>query len=478
MVNAIGLLQGQSSFGAGLISGFLNGQQIGNQNSQNQNQLINASRLNLNPLNLNQKTGLNLASPSNSAASLLQIPNKETEKSDQNAKDNDSDKVDLSNFAQEAAQQAIEQAQQSPKTGATNSIIVSADGRYEASIDLQINQDGSYDLELAVSFAQSRAAMINSSSSSSNSLAYQQDNSGDETLTPTNATGSEASANAGAVPAEQANAVPARSSLNSASASYNRYTSYEQTLETRDFQARIFYEEAKSVAVSAEQAYGSEAGSQYLSVAGEVANEFTLNISISGADINNFNSVAQDLTQFDDSGTLTGFLDAVGAVLNSDSSNLGSFLDAAQGLMSAAQEHVSSKLSGFFSDMNDKFGATLEDMGFAPDFLQNVGTDVENDLQTFFSATKNFLQNLTGSSPDAVEQKNADTQAMEALNQNLEKMREERKQLMSGDRANNPQLVEAAEPQTAEITVPEPAESAEDAAQPEVNQNNLVQDLV
>ncbi len=322
----------------------------------------------------------------------------------QKQEEKDKDRVELSQFAENAAERAVENARKSPQHQNPSQIFVSEDGRFEAAIDLQVKADGSYDMDLSVSFAQSSAAGMSSVHIPPRALPANEQAEDEEN-----------------VPQEQ----PRQNAYLGAAAS--RYTSYEQVLTTRDFQARIFFEEAKSVSMEAGQAYGEEMGQRYQALAGDVSREFRLNVSISGDDIDNFNSVAEQLTQFDESGTLRGFMDAAEGVLQADSSHLGGFVDATQSLITATQEHVSSKLSGFFADMNQNYGGALKEMGFDADYIQTLGQNVEKDLQSFFQVTQNVLQNLFGQNRELENSnENSDYQSIEALRENREQVQEER----------------------------------------------------
>ncbi len=396
--------QGQALFGAGL-GGFLNGNPIGEQ--ENRPVLGGLAR---NGLSLRNQAGLGLLN--SSASPLLKSVQQQAKPEFLSQKDEDEkkdkDRVELSNFAEEAVNKAVENARKSPRIGETNQIIVSEDGRFEASIDLRRRADGSFDLDLAVSFGQSSMQQLNGS----RSLALPE--------SPENL---------------ELDQNPASLRYNSLQASSERYTSYEQLLQTRDFEARIFFEESKSVALKAEQAYGGESGEQVLSVAKEVAHEYTLNISISGKDLDSFNAAAEDLTQLDDSGTLAGFLDGVRGVLQADSSNLDSFLEATRGLIDLAREHVGSKLNNFFANMNENYGGMLEEMGFDPDYLQNVGEDVNKDLNTFFDLSNKMLGGMA--SGNEVEDKtDVETSELNMLEQSLERVKEQRKEIMEGKEKN------------------------------------------
>ncbi|RJP35346.1 MAG: hypothetical protein C4527_00750 [Candidatus Omnitrophota bacterium] len=390
--------QGQALFGAGL-GGFLNGQPLGN---QEENPLLGGlARKGLSQSN-QSRLGL-LASPSSSLLKSLQ-QKQEKDEIDSKKKEEKEDRLELSQFAENAVEQAVNQARKSPQVGATNQIIVSEDGRFEASIDLRLHADGSFDLDLAVSFAQSGVQQLQSLN---------------QTALPESTNNPES------------NQKPVNYNYNSTQAAYQRYTSFEQILQTRDFEARIFFEESKSAAMVAEQAYGSEMGNNVLSVAKEVSHEFTLNLSISGSDLSNFNAAVEELSQFDDTGTLGGFLSAVQGVLHADSGNLGSFLDATTGLINASRDHVGAKLNNFFTGMNEEYGGMLEEIGFEPDYLKNIGNDVQKDLNTFFDVTNSLLSGLFGENQieDKSDGKNNE---LNILEESLQQMKEERRQILQG----------------------------------------------
>ncbi len=396
MVGNLGILSGQTPVIAGL-SGFLNGQAIGNNSQQQSNGILGGSGQ-----SLAQRLGLQVSLPQVSSNNIggigLKTPSLREAQEAEAEKEEKTDRLEATSEEQNAIDKAISEALQN---GVTQQIIVSEDGRFEASIDMRVNQDGSYELDLAVRFAESRSAMMEQAQ-----MAISDDPENPDSETE-----------------------PASLAYQGASAAYQRYTSYEQSLQTRGFEANIFFEEAKSVAASAEQAYGGDIGGQYMSVAGEVAHEYNLNISIKGDDLSNFNQVAEDLSQFDDSGTLSGFLDSVQNILTTDSSNLGAFVEATQGLVGATQEHVATKLTNFFSDMQEQFGGTLEDMGFEPGFIERLGEDVENDLNTFFSMTNDLLGSMFGVDP-IEDQQDVETQELDLLDEQLNVLKEERREIL------------------------------------------------
>lgn len=400
MVDSINLFQdGNGIFGG--FSGFLNRSALGrgDDNSRPLSGLLNrgSGGLQTNLLQLQSNP-------------LLQQVQKQ--KDAEKAEDEKKDEVTLSDFVKEAADEAVETAKKTP--GATSQVFVSEDGRFEVSVDLQVRGDGSFDLDLAVGFAQSSAAAIESNGQQQ-ALQAKSDAPEDGA--------EDVDGNAVANPAE----FPVGEFGSSASLLAERFTSYEQSLTTRDLQVNIFFEESKSVALETQQKFGSEAADQFSSVAGQVSNEFKLNINISGDDINNFNQAAADLLQFDESGTLSGFLGAASNVLNSNPNDIGGFIDATRALVGATQEHVSTKLNGFFNGLSNEFGSQLEELGFAPDYLETLGQDVENDLNSFFAITNNFLGSLTGS--DRIEdQEDIEEQEISILEESLERLEEARQE--------------------------------------------------
>jgi hypothetical protein len=379
----------------GGLGGFLNGNPIGNQQQNGQHGPMAPRGLGL-PL----LTQLGVNSNSNPLLSpMRQLQESQKPALEEKDDKKKSDRLDLSDFAEKAAEEALASAKKSPGNGVTNQIIVSEDGQFQASIDLRINADGSYDMDLEVNFAASRAAMLEQFQST-----MQEGN------------------------LEKSNSSSGLSYTGMQELS-QRYTSYEQVLETRGFEARIFFEQANEVSFSAAQMHGQEAGQQYLGVAKQISEEYTLNISISGDDINAFNEVGETLAQFDDTGTLTGFLEAARGVLNADSSNLGSFVEATKALVGSAQEHVSAKLSNFFTSMNGEYGQSLEEMGFEPNFIENIGKDVQADLGNFFSITNEMLSNLF-QLPQGSATQDTKTKQIDALNENLDALTEKRKEII------------------------------------------------
>ncbi len=330
--------------------------------------------------------------------------------------DDKKDKLDLSSFAKNAADEAIQNARSKPELGATNQIIVSEDGRFEASVDLKINSDGSFALDLAVRFAESSAVGVQSFNGSQEQITEQPDvQTIEEQAAPDEVEGDEF--------ALEEN--PGNLSLAGFDALAARQTSFEQIVSTRDFQAQIFFEETKAVALSAQQAQGDAVAGEFLGVSQQVAQEFTLNVSISGTDLNNFNAIAEELAQFDDTGTLGGFLEAARGVLTTDSSNLNSFLGATQGLIESARNHVGAKLNDFFTGLNDTFGEELDSLGlgFSSEFFEDLGQDVNADLNRFFDTTNQLFNNFgidTSADPE--------TLTTDLLNKNLEQLREQQKE--------------------------------------------------
>lgn len=407
MVQSINLFQdGNGLFGG--FSGFLNRSPLG---------LGNQDRAPLSGLLDRSAIGLQ--------SNPLQIPNNpllqrvEQQKQNEKADEKKKDEVELSDFIKEAADEAVSNARKTP--GATSQVFVSEDGRFEVSVDLQVRSDGSFDLDLAVGFAQSRGAAIESTQNTQQLIA-KQDQSTDGEVPET--TEDDAVVDPNASPLQQFGST--------ASAIAQQYTSYEQSLSTRDLQVNIFFEEAKSVAFNTEQKFGSETADQFSSVAGQISNEFKLNINISGSDISNFNQAASDLLQFDESGTLSGFLGAASNVLNSNPNDIGSFIDAARALVGATKDHVSSRINSFFTDLNSEFGGQLEELGFTPDYLQNLGNDVQNDLNSFFSITNELLANLSGTN-QIEDQEDVDNAELSILEENLEQLNEARNERINSE---------------------------------------------
>lgn len=432
MAGILGILNSQSENSSGFkLSGFMNGNAIGHSSQDNTDTTGNSGLMQAVGLSLNKRFGLNLNTQNSSVNTLADsLKNlrqsteaQKTEEARKKEEEKKKDRLETSGEDQTTSSSALQQAL---KNGTTQQIVVSEDGRFEASIDMKLNADGSYSLDMSIHFANARAAMLASQGTATTDTATQ--TGGAETQAASEDTGTDTTNTTDTGDDTDTESDPASLAYQGASALYQRYTSYEQTLQARGFEANIFFEEAKSVAASAEQAYGSGTGDRYMSVAGEVAQEYTLNISISGDDLSNFNAVAEELTQFDDSGTLTGFLQAAQSVLTSDSSNLGAFVDATQSLVSATQEHVSAKLTNFFSSMQDQFGGTLEEMGFEPNYLENLGQDVQSDLNTFFQVTNDFFENLfnNGEIEDTTD---PDTQIIESLDEQLTQLEEKRQEV-------------------------------------------------
>lgn len=387
------------------LGGFLNGNRIGNQNQEEKKPSLGL-QLPISQLGFNK----DLPSPAELIQKYTtQSPEQsETNETDEETEDNSKeDRVELSDDAEKEVQQAVDNA---IRQGVTEKIVVSADGRFEISMDLRVNDDGSYDMDMAVRFAQSQGAALDYLSQ-------------------------------GALPESSGSTMPDQMGYSSFEALAERYTSYEQTLETRGFQANIFFEQAKSVALTAEEAYGTDSGERYLSAAKDVSDEFVLNISISGDDITKFNEVGEALTQFDDTGTLDGFLSAVEGVLTTDSSNLGALVDATEGLLNATQEHIGSKLDQFFSSLDEESGSYLEKLGFGSNIFNNLGQDVQKDLDEFFSVTNSILSGLLDNGLIEQQQNSLESQ-VDVLTEKLDAMREERNNLQNqiGAEENEPIL--------------------------------------
>ncbi len=422
MVGILGILNGQGENSLGFkLNGFFNGNPLGNQ-TQDQSGQANGL-MNSVGQSLSQRLGLNLptnTTPANSLANQLNnlVKTDKNNKLEEIRKESEK-KKDRLETSDEERTDATQNLMTALKNGATQQVVVSKDGRFEASIDMRLNADGSYTLDMSVHFANAQAAMMSSAQNAAENQTVPTDVEGqaDESQEDQNANLEED---------------PTSLAYKGAGAAYQRYTSYEQVLQARGFEANIFFEEAKSVAYAAEQAYGSEMGNKYMAVAGELSHEYTLNISISGDDLSNFNQVAEELMQFDDSGTLGGFLEAARNVLNTDSSNLGAFVEATQSLVGATQEHVSAKLTNFFSSMQEQFGGTLEELGFEPNFIENLGQDVQSDLNNFFQITNAMLGSLMDTE-QVEEAEDTDTQQLESLSAQLEEMKEKRRDLLGNE---------------------------------------------
>ncbi|MBZ0255535.1 hypothetical protein K8I31_05710 [bacterium] len=384
------------------------------------------------------------------------------EKAKSPADDEKKDKLDLSNFAKDAANQAIKQARSKPELGSTNQIIVSQDGRFEASVDLKLNSDGSFALDLAVRFGQSSAAGVQSyTANTANQQQQVQDqteivdqqqqvqNQTDQQQVEGQDQAAPEDAQGGQTDDYSLDANPADLSLSSFDAIAARQTSFEQVVSTRDFQASIYYEESKAVALSAQQAQGDAVAGQYLGVSKQLAQEFTLNVSISGNDLSNFNAIAEELSQFDDTGTLGSFLQAAQGVLNSDPTNAGSFISATQALLQSTQNHVGAQLDNFFTGLGDTFGEQLDSLGlgFSSDFFDNIGEDVNNDLNKFFDVTNQLFNNFgidTSTDPESL--------TTDLLSKSMEQLQEQQKEKL--DEAQDE--VDLSAPRNDGLLTPEP----------------------
>lgn len=419
----------------GLGSLFQAGQGLQNpfaQNDRSANPLFNRNNSlqnNLQQLNSPLQNAGNPNRLQDSAANRLLQP---AERQQQEEEEGEEDRVELSDFTEEAARKALEQANRSPQqNGGANQIFVSQDGRYEASIDLRYDASGAYELNMAVRFAQS--------SSMAAQTAQNLVGAGEETAP--------AQANGGGSRGAEVYA--------------ERYTSFEQVLQTRDFEAQIFFEQAQSVGARAEQRTGEGVGQQVNSVAQNLAEQYTLNISISGSDLENFNQNVEQLSQFDDTGTLTGFLDAAQNVLNANSSNVGSLFDATQSLLSASQEHVGAKLNNFFTNMNESYGEELASLGFGEDFFNNLGNDVQNDLNKFFQVTNDMFANATGNNGAIEDDPNAARRnQVDVLEESLNRMREQREEEDKETQSANREMLETLMPKLGDTLTPEEKPSA------------------
>lgn len=361
------------------------------------------------------KLGVNNGGSNGAGVGLLRNLDENLRESEKDRKkEKDQDKLELGNFSERAAQQALENARRMPRIGATNEIVVSEDGRFEASVDIRFKSDGSYELDLAVRFAESSAASLKSMA------ALGAPKEGEfETQDKRN-----------------------QFSYSGMQAYAERYTSFEQILQTRGFEARIFFEESKAIGFRAEEAHGDGVGKRMTSVASQMAHEYTLNVSIRGDNLNDFNDIANTLSQFDDTGTLNGFLEAARGVLTGDSSNIDSFLGATRGLLNASRDHVGAKLSQFFSSIDKDFGSDLEKLGFGSDFFSKMGESVQNDLNRFFNVTNEMFGKLLGDMKIG-RNNDAQTKQLDVIKENLEALREkrqERQDQIKEERNETPEL--------------------------------------
>ncbi len=374
----------------GLLNGFMNGNRIGEGHG---NENATQNRLNqFSPRNAPARNVLgDLASRiqqyrANPPDRSVSRPDEKDDEEERTEREKDSDKVELSNFTEDAIEEAVRDAQLT--NGTTQQVFVSEDGRYEASIDLKINADGSFDLDIEVGLAESRAAGIQVAEG------YE----GEQ----------EVAANAGR--------------MEMASARYMQETTveYERLLATRDWEARVFYSSTERVAAQVEQAQGSEMGGRVLSVGGQLSNEYKMNISISGENLDSFLSQVEDLSANDESAELGGFLDAVSNVLTTSPDNVGDLLNATQALIGNVQEQVSSALDTFFGDIQETFGKELEEMGFGPEFLTEMNEKSQQGLTHFLDTTNNVFGNLLAAKqPPQIEDVEADTKK-QILEESLE----------------------------------------------------------
>ncbi len=378
-----------------LLNGFMNGNRIGG-NESKENAKQNGITSGFKGLNtaVAPQHGLlgDLASRiqryAASPPSRVEVPEHDEEEDDEKRTESEkkSDKVELSNFAEKAIEEAVRDATLS--NGATQQVFVSEDGRYEASIDLKINADGSFDLDIEVGLAEARAAAVQTTE-----------------------------------PMEGEYEVSGkRGWMEMASAQYLQETTveYERLLATRDWEASVFYSSTERVAAQVEQAHGSEMGGRVLSVGGQLSNEYRMNISVSGENLDSFLAQVEDLNANEDSAELGGFLDAVANVLTTSPDNIGDLLNATQALIGNVKEQVSSALDTFFGDIEETFGAELEEMGFGPEFLTEMKEKSQQGLNHFLDTTNNIFGNLLGASQTPeIEDVEADTKK-QILEESLE----------------------------------------------------------
>lgn len=393
----------RSLFGAGgSLNGFLNGEQIGRANRP------------LSALNQGLSRGQGLLGPPPAAAqpSVHTEPDRrkrigEDDKDEGRGLRPKKDEVEIQEFAQDAIDQALSKAAQRP--GATQQIVVSEDGRFEASIDLQVRSDGSFDLDIEVGFAESRAASISEIFASDPSLAQ-----------------------------------IGQSGASYAAVQQDTLLEFEQIVAGRDFEARIFYSEATHVAAEIGSAYGDNVGGEVRGVAGELAREYKLNISVSGESLESFNAQAREIAARDDGENLLGgFLTAASNLINSSPDNLDGFFQATQSLLDNAKATIASSLDSFFGDMQDQFGDTIEEFGFGPDFLTQMNEQSQQGLGDFFDVTNSLFGQLFGAQVDmsTTPQELAQDAENDILAQTIAKYDELRQEAINDDGAGGRSLL-------------------------------------
>ncbi len=390
-------------FGGGGIGGFMNGQQLGGtQNRPLQGLNSNAKSGLLNSLVGNQNTP-SLLSNANSPQKTQGLSDEEEGINRQKDKE---DKVEIQEFAQDAIDQALKNASNGNTNGTTKQIIVSEDGRFEASIDLQLRADGSFDLDLEVGFAESRSASITELSSYDSSFGDLQAQAGYYT-----------------------------------SISQDTLVEFEQSITGRDYQAQIFYNEATHVAASVGAQYGGDLGGQVSGVAGELAREFSMRISISGESLDSFNQQVSEMAESEDGDQLlAGFLSAASNVINNSPDNTDGFFTATQALLDNAQSMISTQLNDFFTSLQEDYGQVAEEFGFGSDFFTQFGEDTQQGLNDFFSTTNSFFDNLFGQQVESASQPSeleTDSEA-ELLKQTMESLKEYQEQILEESQQQQP----------------------------------------
>jgi len=276
----------------------------------------------------------------------------------------DTDKVELSSLARDAIKEAVDSALHQPVNGATQQVFVSEDGRYQVTIDLKLNRDGSFDLDLSVGMAAGRAAGVQG-------LLQEE-------------------------PGIGANELPGGVGMAGAVAIQETTLEYERLLATREWEARIFYSSTERVAAAVEQAHGPELGGGVLSVGADLSREFQLNISITGEDLNSFLAQVQELSVSEEASDLAGFLDAVANVLTSAPESLGDLFRATEALIARATEHVADAVDHFFAGIWDTFGSQLQEIGFEYGLIEDMSATAQRGLRDFLDVTNRFFASILG----------------------------------------------------------------------------------
>ncbi len=376
---------GGEQLGAGLLNGFINSTPLSQSNDRRPLSGLIGSRLGAGIQGLPET----IAKPQDDESKRIGEEEKESRLTERKG-----DSVDIQDSAKQAVDQAMENAAQKRPGGATNQIFVSEDGRFEASVDLQVRQDGSFDLNLEVSMAEARSASI----------------------------------------AEIYAADPSLARLGESGASYasvqqDTLVSFEQIVTGRDFEARLFYEEASHVAVEVGNAYGDQLGGEVRGVAGELANEYTLNISISGESLESFNRQVGELAAREDGDQLLpSFLSAAGNAINNAASGVDGFFAATQSLLDNARAVIGSNLQEFFGGLQEQYGGIAQEFGFGENFFESMGEETGQNLNDFFNVTNGFFGELFGNAlPDATDKESLlrDGQGeQDVLQETLETMKE------------------------------------------------------